>query len=788
MATPPPAPSTTTPSPVPPSGPAGAPGSSGQLSVAGPADLPGDPPGSPSKARRTGHPARHRTPRPGSPPRDRDSLAGWCARHRWRTLFAAALAVAGAVVLLGGGITTTQPDDQLVGDSAEAARISAGADFGEHPTETVVVTPSSAWPDEASVHAVSEELAATYRGLAGVATVGDAVLAPDGRTLVLAVGLDAVQDADGTTPDGATSPADAVGPMLAATRRLDTAHPDLRIGQVGPGSIDAEVGQQIDDDFRRAEITSLPVTLGILLVAFGAVVAAGVPVILGVVSVVIALGLTAFISRTVIPMDGNAQSLLLLIGLAVGVDYALFVIRRSREERARGAGVAESVRTAGATAGRAVVISGMTVVVAMSGMLVAGGLFTSMAIGAILVVAVAVLASATVLPALLAVLGDRIEAFRLPFSRRRAARRGTADSAWGRLAGAVTRHPAAWTLLAGGALIALALPALGMRTALPGAESLPRTFDTVDAYQRLTAAVPEDGTTVDIVVRAPADAAEQVDAALRDGFATARAGGHVAGAQAQITGSTDGTVHRLSLAVPVDTSDPELDTAVDAIRADVIPGVRATLADVPDAEVHVGGAAAVTDLTRWMDGKLPWVVGFVLALTFVVMLVSFGSVWLSAATVGLNLLSVGAAYGVMTLVFQHTWAEGLLGFTSIGSIAAWLPLLMFVILFGLSMDYHVFVVSRVREAWSAGLGPREAVRIGVARSAGVVTSAAVVMVAVFAIFATLSALELKQLGVGLSTAVLLDATLVRGVLLPAVLALLGRRAHTGPRWIPVLHH
>jgi RND superfamily putative drug exporter len=279
-----------------------------------------------------------------------------------------------------------------------------------------------------------------------------------------------------------------------------------------------------------------------------------------------------------------------------------------------------------------------------------------------------------------------------------------------------------------------------------------------------------------------------VDTALRQAFGPALATGKVVGEQPKVTASTDGAVHVLALAVPYGQSDPKLASAVDAVRADVVPGVRSALSGVPGAQVHVGGSAAVTDLTRWLDQRLPWVVGFVLVLTFVVMLVSFGSPWLALATVGLNLLSVSAAYGVMTLVFQHTWAQGLLAFTSIGSIAAWLPLLMFVILFGLSMDYHVFVVSRVREAWSAGADPREAVRLGVARSAGVVTSAAAVMVAVFAIFATLSSLEMKQLGVGLATAVLLDATLVRGVLLPAVLALLGRRAHTGPRWIPVLHH
>jgi RND superfamily putative drug exporter len=718
----------------------------------------------------------------------RDGIAGWCARHRWRTLFAALLVLAGTVVLLAGGLTTTTPEEQLVGDSATAAKISAGADFGDRPTENVVLTARSGDLDAAAVASVGRELTAAYSGVEGVAEVGVPVLSADGRTLVLAVALDAAQNTDGSVPDGANAPSDAVGPMLSATDRFRVAHPEYLVGQVGPGSIDAEVGAALDSDFERAELISLPVTLGVLLIAFGAVVAAGVPVLLAVGSVVAALGLTAWASRTATPVDESTQSLVLLIGLAVGVDYALFVIRRSREERAAGASVREAVTIAGRTAGRAVVISGITVVVAMSGMLVAGGLFTSLAIGAMLVVAVAVLASATVLPALLAVLGDRVESLRLPFSRRRSARRGSVDTFWGRLAGVVTRRPLIWTVAAGGALLALALPALGMRTSLPGAESLPKSFAVVDAYDRLTAAFPQDGTTVDVVVQAPAAASARVEAALQKGFTAALATGTVVGAEPEVAASTDGTVHILSLAVPVEESDPRLATAVDAVRADVVPAVRSALAGTDGVAVHVGGAAAVTDLTRWLDGRLPWVVGFVLVLTLGVMLVSFGSPWLAIATVALNTLSVGAAYGVITLVFQNTWAESLLGFTSIGSIAAWLPLLMFVILFGLSMDYHVFVVSRVREAWATGIGPRDAVRLGVARSAGVVTSAAAVMVAVFAIFGTLSTLEMKQLGVGLATAVLLDATVVRGMLLPAVLALLGRRAHTGPRWLPAIHH
>jgi RND superfamily putative drug exporter len=501
-----------------------------------------------------------------------------------------------------------------------------------------------------------------------------------------------------------------------------------------------------------------------------------------------ALGLTALASNQLTPVDQNTSSMVLLVGLAVGVDYALFVVRRAREERAAGAGVRESVQRAGATAGRAVVISGITVVVAMSGMLVAGGMFTSLAIGAILVVGVAVLASATVLPALLSVLGDKVEAIRLPFTKRRAARRTSIDNRWGRLAGQVIRRPLVWATGAGLVLVALAVPALGMRTSLMGADGMPDSFSTVEAYNRLTAAFPQDGTTVDLVVSAPAAASGQVAAALQDGFAAAKATGKIAGDAPDLKTASDRTVTVLSLAVPHKRTDPAVAAAVGTVRSEVVPVVQRSLAAVPGAQVHVGGAAAEADLSSWMDERLPWVVGFVLVLTLIVMLISFGSPSLALATVVLNVLSVGAAYGVMTLIFQNTWAEGLLDFHSVGSIAAWLPLLMFVILFGLSMDYHVFVLSRVREAWRGGAEPRQAVRIGVARSAGVVTSAAAVMVAVFAIFATLSTLEMKQLGIGLATAVLLDATLVRGVLLPAVLALLGRSAHTGPKWIPVLHH
>ena len=695
-----------------------------------------------------------------------------------------ALLVAGGVGLIGGGLRTMPPSDQLVGDSAVANRLMARPGLASEPTETVIATSRRGPLDPQAATDLGRDLVAAYAGVAGVAHVGTPVPGQDGRSVVLPVVLRADSDAATALP----APDAVVEPMLAATGAFAAAHPGVEVGQIGPGSITSEINATLGADFQRAELISLPITLLVLLLAFGAVIAAGVPLLLGVGSVAVALGVTAAASRGLVAVDPNTQSLVLLIGLAVGVDYALFTMRRVREEQAAGATTRDAIAIAGATAGRAVVISGLTVVVAMSGMLVAGGLYTSLALGAILVVLAAVLAAATTLPALLAVLGRGVNALRLPFTRRRQARVGSLDSAWGRLAGRVVRRPLAWTLACGAVLLSLAAPALGMRTSLGGVETLSQDLKVVAAFHQLEAAVPTDGTAVQVVVEAPATATSQVDAALRAAAATAGGIEHVSGVADKVRRSTDQAVSVLDVGLALGASDERMPALVETVRARLVPQVQRDLAGVADVSVHIGGQAEATDLGAWMDSRLPWVVSFVLLLTLVVMTVSFGSLWLAATSVALNVLSAGAAYGVLTLVFGGSWAEGLLDFTSTGAIASWLPMLMFVVLFGLSMDYHVFVLSRVREAYDAGRDPRSAVQMGVARSAGVVTSAAAVMVGVFSVFGTLSSLEMKQLGVGLAAAVLLDATLVRGVMLPAVLSLLGKRAHTGPSWVPRLHH
>lgn len=710
-------------------------------------------------------------------------------RRPWLVVVAGVLIVAGAVAGLGLGIQTTSAEDQFVGESAVAQDLLADADFGTVPTETVVVTADGGGAlDPADVTAFAADLRAAVAGDDRIAGVEDPITSPDGTTALVPVALAA--DADDS--DALITAADALGVV-----REDVAAgaPGLVVGQVGSASIDSEVNEVLAEDFLRAELLAVPVTLIVLLIAFGAGVAALVPVVVGLASVVTAMGLTALISQ-VVPVDQNAQSLILLIGLAVGVDYALFVLRRAREEREAGLAPRMAVVATGRTAVRAVVISGVTVVIAMAGLIVAGGMFTSLGIGTAAVVLVSVIASATLLPALLALLGDRVEALRMPWRRRRAreiaahtaAARDETRGVWGRLAGLVVRRPVVWGGAAVLVLVTLATPALGMRTALGGVESLPAGFQTVAAYNAMTTAFPTEADTVDVIVRAPAADAPVVEAALTSAHTDALAIGAATG-ELDVQASLDGNVHVLHLGATGDVSSDEAREALDTVRDAVVPDLEASLAaSGVDGEVAVGGAVAdVTDFSRWLDSRLPVVIGFVLILTLVVMAVSFGSISLAAATVGLNLLSVGAAYGILTLVFQGTWAEGLLDFTSTGAVASWLPLMLFVVLFGLSMDYHIFVVSRVREARLAGEDPKRAVILGIARSAGVVTSAAAVMVAVFSIFGTLSLLEMKQMGVGLAVAVLLDATVVRGVLLPAVLSLLGDRAHNGPRWLPALH-
>ncbi|MGN9777829.1 MMPL family transporter [Micromonospora sp. H33] len=708
-------------------------------------------------------------------------LARWSAEHPWRAI--ALWVVFVAVCFVGGnaaGLNEAEDSDQALGESGRAVVIVEAGNFDEPATENVLITPRGGTLDMTAAKAAADDAAGRLRAVEGVASVGEPVPARDGSALLLPITMSG-------DPETAS---DRVQPLRDATAGVQDAHPGLRVEQVGGPSINKALDDTLGEDFKRAELLSLPVTLAILIVAFGALIAAGVPVLLALSSVAAALGLSTLASHLV-PATDTTASVILLIGMAVGVDYSLFYVRREREERAKGASGLDAVEIAAETSGHAVVVSGFAVIISMAGLLLVNdAVFSSLAVGSILVVAVAVIGSLTVLPALLAKLGPWVDRPRVPVLWRLTAPRTGRHGApakpgfWPAVLKPALRAPVATLVVSVGLLLALAAPALGMKLQFPGMEDLPRSTPAMQAYDRLTAAFPSNGTSHTVAVRASAAEADRVTAALTDLAGRASADPLFAPTEAdgpKIRVSADGRVSVLQVASPYANRDERSAQSLERLREDLAPAALGGLAGV---EYAVGGdVAGSEDYEQHIREKLPLVMGFVLALTFLVMAWTFRSVVIALSSILLNLLSAGAAYGLLVVVFQGTWAEDLLGFTSMGAIVTWLPLFLFVVLFGLSMDYHVFVVSRIREGVRAGMSNREAVAHGITSSAGVVSSAAIVMVGVFSIFATLSTIDFKQLGIGLAAAILLDATIIRAVVLPALMTMLGDRNWWAPRFM-----
>ncbi|HTE59145.1 MAG TPA: MMPL family transporter, partial [Solirubrobacteraceae bacterium] len=583
---------------------------------------------------------------------------------------------------------------------------------------------------------------------------------------------------------------DAVAAPLAAVDQLQRQHPEVLLGEFGDASAEKEIGKAFEEDFQRAEFLSLPITLLILLIAFGALVAAGLPLLLGATAVMGTIGLLGPISQ-LHALEASSSSVVLLVGLAVGVDYCMFYLRREMEERDAGRTPDAALNAAAATSGRAVLISGLTVMAAMAGMFLAGNaVFVSFGLGTMLVVAVAMLGSVSVLPAMLSFLSRKgwTEKGRVPWVAKRRHRTRGESKVWGAILDRVLKRPLVSALLAGGLLVALAIPAFSMHTVNPGIQGLPRSLEVMQTYDRMDAAFPGGSVPAVTVVQAADVTAPDVQRAIEDLQKQAIASGQL-DTPTNVDISPDKTVATVSLAVKGTGTDAASDRSLAVLRDDVVPS---TVGKLPGAEVAVTGfTAGSKDFNDVMRSHLPLVFGFVLTLAFILLLVTFRSLVVPIKAIVLNLLSVGAAYGVLKLVFQDGRFEGLLNYDSVGGITSWLPLFLFVILFGLSMDYHVFILSRVREAVDSGMSTDRAVAHGIKSTAGVVTSAAAVMVAVFSIFATLSMLEFKQMGVGLAVAVLIDATIVRAVLLPATMKLLGDRNWYLPKrlqWLPKFDH
>jgi RND superfamily putative drug exporter len=684
-------------------------------------------------------------------------LARWSAVHPWRAvgLWLAFVVIAVAVGNLSG-LHTAGDTDYMSGQSQQAARWLDSSGLAAPDTENVLVTPRGGTLDRGRAGAALADAARAMSALPEVAGVGRPATSPDGSAMTVQVTL--VHDAE-------------VKPLLRATKAVQVDYPDLRVEEVGSKSLDDAVNKQVGDDLSAAATYSLPVTLVILLVAFGAIIAAGVPVLLALSAVAAATGLTALVSHLV-PSADTVSSMILLMGMAVGVDYSLFYVKRARAERHRGRSQLDAVEIAAETAGHSVLVSGLAVVVSMVGLYMAADTtFAALATGSIIVVAVAVLGSLTVLPALLVKLGKRIDRPRVPVLWRLTTQ-DREPRFWSWLLRPSLRHPGRTLVISVLALAALAAPALGLKLASDSPRSLPDSIAEKHVYTRLTEAFPSHQAEQEIVVKADAASAGAVRGALHDLVGTATASGAFVRDGAEVRTSADHTVTVLRLHAPFDAESGRARDGVTALRHGLVADA---LRDVPGAHWAVGGdTASSMDTDQHMADGLPWVIGFVVLFTVLIMGWVFRSAVIALTTAVVNLLSAGAAFGVLVLVFQHSWAESLLGFRSTGKIINWIPLFTFAVLFGLSMDYHVFVLSRIREAVARGLSTREAVREGITRSAGTVTSAAIVMVSVFAIFASLHMIEMKELGLGLAVAVLVDAVVIRAIVLPSVMTLLGR--------------
>lgn len=707
-------------------------------------------------------------------------IARWSVRHPWRAVGTWMLLVIAAVAC-GAAISmhTTTDADYRVGQSGTAAEQLQRAGLDAPDSEFVVLSRTSGGAVDRDVRATADRIAADARADSHVRRVAAPVVSPDKKLMMIPITMKSVADDQDPDISGITKVVDDARPRA----------PGMHIVQTGDTSLNDAINTRVGDDLGSAELTSLPITIGLMLIVFAALIAAGIPVFLAITSVFASMGLMGPVSL-LLPMEPTVTSVILLIGMAVGVDYSLFYLKRERQERQRGLRTAEAatphevlrssvapvlrgdpVEIAAETSGHSIVVSGVAVLVSMAGLYVVGDVtFASIATGSILVVAFAVFGSLTVLPALLTLFGTKADRPRVPLLWRVSARIEP-GAVTGRVLGPVLRKPLVALLIGGALLLGLAVPALGMKQQTSSLDSLPRDVPAVHAMQQIGAAFPGDGPTAAVVLQGDDSAQLNEDAKTVADKAIATGDWKTVADPVRL--SSDGRTAVLTLGSKAGEGSFAAGDAVRSLRTHVIPAALSA----SDTRWAVGGGVAESyDQMQHQSSGLPKVLVVVLGLTLLMMAVTFRSLVVALLTTVLNLMSVGAAFGVLTLVFQNTWAESALHFHSTGGVISWIPIFLFVVLMGLSMDYHVFVLSRVKEKVDSGLPSRLAVRQGVQETAGVVTSAAVVMISVFALFATLSMVEMKEIGVGLGIAIAVDATVVRLVVLPAALSLLGRAA------------
>ena len=702
-------------------------------------------------------------------------MGRWSASH-WKTATFGWLAFVLVAFGLGGMVGTRNIETSAgPGESGRMDRILEDG-FKQPATERILIQSRS---DRVGTPAFDSAVADVVARVSKIAEVQDvrSPLAPGNAGQISKNGRSALVEfrIRGAREDAV----DKIDPVLAAVAAAEGAHPGFTIGEFGDASAEKGVVEAYNEDLGKAGTLSLPITLIVLVLTFGSLVAAGIPLLLALSAVFATFGLGAH-SSILLPVAMQAPAMVLLIGLAVGVDYSMFYLKRARQERAAGRSAQTALEIAAATSGRSVLVSGLTVMVAMAGMFLTGDTtFSSLALATILVVAVAVLGSLTVLPAVLSRLGDKVDRGRVPFVGR-ISRSDGEGRIWGPIVDGVLRRPVLSAAASAAVLLALAAPALQLHLSAQGPESFPKSLEVIKTYDRMQEAFPGSALPAYVVVEASSVRTPTMRRAIAQLRQRALASGR-AFEPITVDVNDDGTVANITVPIAGNGADDASNAAFRMLRNEVVPQ---TVGGLPDTEAGVTGTTAEwRDQAEALKSNLPPVVAFVLLFAFALMLVAFRSIVVALKAIVLNLLSVAAAYGVLVLVFQHGIGKGLLGDKSPAGIDAVVPLLLFVILFGLSMDYHVFILSRIRETFDRGKSMDEAVSHGIKSTAGVVTSAAIVMVAVFAVFATLSWPFFKQFGVGLSAAILIDATIVRGVLLPASMKLLGDWNWYLPRWL-----
>ena len=706
-------------------------------------------------------------------------LALACARNPWRAIGAWVAAMVVAVVaigaLLGGALTTegnptNNPQSQRAKDVREAAfSVTATAAM----TDVVVVRAQRYTVEAPQFRVFVNELAGEVRDAKNVESVRAYPQAHDPSLVSKDRHATMVQFA---MPDESTAGIDDV---ISAVRHAD-ATSAFEATVTGQRTVNHDFNQLSEDDLRSGELQfGLPAALIVLLLVFGAVVAGLVPLLIALPSIVVALSFVAVLGHA-FSLSIFVVNMLTGMGLALGIDYALFVVSRFREERGRGREKLDAISASAITANRAVIFSGTTFVIAMFGMfIVPSSIMRSLAVGAILVGIVSVVASATLLPALLGLLGDGINRLRIPFVGSRSVEAANPEGRfWGAIVRTVLRRPALAAGLSVALLLAAGSPIFGMHIGTSGPTLLPSRFEARQGFEALQRNFPgATANPVEVVVAngARQPAAERALARLRTALA---ADPHFG--PGRIEHSQDGKVSMLSAPVRGDPSGDAAVSAVRHLRSTTVPAAF----EGTNADVLVGGTTSENiDYFDSVIGPAPWVIAFVLGLTLVFLTVVFRSVVVAGTAVVLNLLSVSAAYGLLVLVFQDGFASGLLGFNHVDTIEAWVPLFLFSVLFGLSMDYQVFLLSRIRERYDETRDTTDAVTFGVASTARIITGAALIIVAVFAGFAAGELVMFQQMGFGVAVALLIDATIIRSVLLPATMKMLGRWNWYLPHWL-----